>query len=93
MSSFSLLEAGHGKARYVALRGRFRAGVLTSDWRCGALLCLSTSASQLAVYGILSSALRKLMPSFSLLEAGHGKARYVALRVAYAFSTAHKRAL
>ena len=33
MPSFSLLEAGHGKAGYVALRGRFRAGVLTSDWR------------------------------------------------------------
>ncbi len=33
------------------------------------------------------------MPSFSLLDAGHGKARCVTLRVAYALSTAHKRAL
>ena len=33
MSSFSLLEAGRGKARYVSARGRLGMGVLTSDWR------------------------------------------------------------
>jgi hypothetical protein len=33
------------------------------------------------------------MLSFSLLEAGHGKARHVGLCVAYAFSTAHIRVL
>jgi hypothetical protein len=32
MPNFSLLQAGRGKAKYVALRGRFRAGVLTGDW-------------------------------------------------------------
>ena len=33
------------------------------------------------------------MPSFNLLEAGHGKARHMTLRVAYAFSQEAERAL
>eukprot|EP01043_Picozoa_sp_COSAG02_P050009 COSAG02_NODE_5087_length_4644_cov_7.739714_1_plen_114_part_00 len=33
MPSFSLLEAGRGKARYVSSRGRFGMSVLASNWR------------------------------------------------------------
>ena len=33
MPSFSLPEAGGGKASYVSSSARFRSGVLTSDWR------------------------------------------------------------
>ena len=33
MPSFSLPEAGGGKASYVSSSARFRSGVLTGDWR------------------------------------------------------------
>ncbi len=33
MPSFSLLDAGRGKARCVSSRGRFGMGVLICDWR------------------------------------------------------------
>ena len=42
MLSFSLLETGHRKAKYMSLRERLGMGVLTGDWRFSALFISST---------------------------------------------------
>jgi len=52
---------------------------MTADWRFHALQQLSAQAAQPVVYGSLSSSSRRARPSFSLLDAGSWKARYVSL--------------
>ena len=42
MPSFSLLDAGGWKARYVSSSWRLGSVVLTGDWRFSALSCAST---------------------------------------------------
>jgi hypothetical protein len=58
-------------------RRRTRRIVLTGDWRSQRSLVLNPSAAQPAACGTLPSLSRRAMPSFSLPEAGGGKASYV----------------